>query len=112
MADILLGQSGSENAYYKMADMYFYTDEDKPRMFRGSVSQVLSISADGRYGTTPEYWWPEDHSWCVCSDYDLPFTLIGCSPELSQILLADAVLECLEVQSSTRVDYRSQPEPA
>lgn len=39
--------------------------------------EVRTFLTEGKYRFTPEYWWPTDCSWCLCSDYDLMFTVVG-----------------------------------
>ena len=58
----------------------------------------------GDYQFSPEYWWPPNRAWCVCSDYDLMFTVVGGSRHLISALLKSDVLECLEVTPQTRID--------
>jgi hypothetical protein len=77
---------------------------DKPILFRGVLDELPNFIARGEYQFTPEYLWPADHSWCVCSDYDLTFTIVAGSTELVSNLLNNATLEALEVTPQTRVD--------
>ncbi|MFF0746690.1 hypothetical protein ACFYVL_40510 [Streptomyces sp. NPDC004111] len=53
----------------------------------------------------PEFWWPDDHSWVVTTDYDLLSTYIGCSVTTAERILRDDVLEALPVTAQTRVDW-------
>ncbi|MEV7028457.1 hypothetical protein AB0O00_40865, partial [Kitasatospora sp. NPDC093558] len=55
--------------------------------------------------TGPEFWWPEDRSWVVTSDYDLLSTYVGCSAETAALILADDGIEALPVTLGTRVDF-------
>jgi hypothetical protein len=41
----------------------------------------------------PNLWWPVDHTWCVASEIDFPWTYVGGSSELIERLLADERLE-------------------
>jgi hypothetical protein len=45
-----------------------------------------------------------DHSWCVCSDYDLTFTIVAGSKELVSRVLNDVTLEAIQVTPQTRID--------
>ncbi|PKH08535.1 hypothetical protein [Planomicrobium sp. MB-3u-38] len=77
-----------------------YVDE----LYRGDLAEVEELAKrDHLYGT-PSYWWPADKSWCLYTDIDLNFSLIGGSPELIEALLADDFLECIECDASTRID--------
>ncbi len=49
---------------------------------------------------SPEYWWPEGPSWCVFTDCDFAFTLVGGSHGLVDALLGDAEVECVPVASN------------
>lgn len=75
---------------------------DKPLLFQGSLSELAAFLEPYRF--TFEYWWPSDRRWCVCTDYDLMFTLVGGSKHLISRLLASGVLETLEVTPQTRID--------
>ncbi len=55
---------------------------------------------------TPTYWFPENRSWLVCTDYDLTFTLVGGPELLVRELLDHHTLECVSVQPETCVDLR------
>ncbi len=50
-------------------------------LFAGSVDQ-----GDG-WQDGPNLWWPEDRSWCVASEVDLDYTLVGGSPALAEELI-------------------------
>ena len=77
---------------------------DKPIHFCGILDELSTFLTNGKHQFIPEYWWPADHSWCVCSDYDLAFTIVAGSKELVSAVLNDATLEAIEVSSQTRVD--------
>ena len=54
---------------------------------------------------SPHIWWPEYHrSWCVVTDIDSGFTLIGGSAECVNALLASPDLEVLTVSLEHRID--------
>ena len=50
-------------------------------LFRGGPDEVPGWM-DG-----PNLWWPEDRAWCVASEIDLPFTLVGGSDQLVGAIL-------------------------
>jgi len=106
----ILRQLTADGAIYlRMAEIPLVGTET-PLLYKGHFDDVLKLLQTERSNMLPEYWWPSDHAWCVCSDYDLTFTLVGGSSELCQRLLDDDVLECVEVRPETRVDYRSPPQ--
>jgi hypothetical protein len=50
-------------------------------LFTGPVEQGAGWD-DG-----PNLWWPDDHAWCVASEIDLDYTLVGGSAALRDALL-------------------------
>ena len=46
---------------------------------------------------SPNLWWPQDQSWCVASEIDLPWTYVAASRELIDELLTASRLEVLEI---------------
>lgn len=44
--------------------------------------------------------WPVDRSWCVASEIDWDSTVVGCADDVAEALLADPVLETVEVGES------------
>jgi hypothetical protein len=89
--------------FFRFSDIPFIT-KNKPPIFRGSVDEVNGFLKTEAYQCGFEYWWPSDHSWCVCSDFDLGVTVVGGHRGLISALLASSVLECIEVKSRMRVD--------
>jgi len=49
-------------------------------------------------GQSPNLWWPEDQSWCVATEIDLPWSYVGGSHQLASDLLSDDRLEALPAQ--------------
>lgn len=41
--------------------------------------------------------WPPDHSWCIVTEIDWDSTLVACSGEVADALLADRRLEAFDV---------------
>jgi hypothetical protein len=56
---------------------------------------------------SPTYWWPESKKWCVCTDYDLDFTLIGGSQDLIRKLSNTHDIEGFVVKENTRIDAKA-----
>lgn len=77
------------------------------KLFTGKLKEAQLLYKNESVDGAPTYWWPEDKSWCVCTDYDLTFTLIGGTREIVDKFLADDFLECIEVESNTRIDYKA-----
>ena len=95
--------SDDADCFFRFAEMPFI-GTDKTLLFRGALDELERFLKSGAYQFSPEYWWQPDGTWCVCSDYDLMFTVVGGSRKLISALLTSDVLECLEVTPQTRID--------
>lgn len=104
LASKLKSVTGSEDCFFRFSDIPFYASANagKPQLFRGTLDSVSDFQKERRLCF--EYWWPPDQSWCVCSDYDLKFTIVGGCGNLISTLLLDEVIECIEVESQTSID--------
>jgi hypothetical protein len=93
-----------EDCFFRFSDIPFYAPvrAGEPQMFRGTLDEGCDFKKEKRLSF--EYWWPSSRSWCVCSDYDLKFTIIGGGRNLISTILLDRLLECIEVTPQTRVD--------
>jgi hypothetical protein len=76
-------------------------------MYRGHLVELPDAPAAQLDLRSPNYVWPLDRTWCICTDYDLCFTVIGGTDEVTSALMAETELEVLEIDSNTRVDYRA-----
>jgi hypothetical protein len=103
---VLRAFTGSQDCFFRFAEVPFI-GTDKPILFCGILDELGSFLANGKYQFTPEYWWPANRSWCLCSDYDLQFTIVGGSKDLISLLLKNAILEALEVTPQTRIDIHA-----
>jgi hypothetical protein len=101
---ILQGYTGNQACYFRFSEIYFLPPPERPVLYRGNLHELPHFLKEGKFQFTPEYWWPADHRWCVCTDYDLTFTFVGGSPELSDELAASPILECLSAKLDTRID--------
>jgi hypothetical protein len=110
LASVLESVTGNSECFFRFSDIPFYApvNSGKPQLFRGTLDQVCALQKEKQLSF--EYWWPTDQSWCVCSNYDLQFTIVAGDRTLISTLLQDSVLECIEVTPATRVDY-SAPMP-
>ncbi len=95
--------TGDAQCFFRFSDIPF-VGKSKPPLFKGSIGGVSDFLKTGTYRYGFEYWWPSDHAWCVCADFDLDVTVVGGCKELISALLASNVLECIEVKSRTHVD--------
>jgi hypothetical protein len=104
LASRLKPVADGNDCFFRFSDIPFYAPvySGKPQMFRGALDEVCDFQREKRLSF--EYWWPSNRSWCVCSDYDLAFTIIGGGRNLISTILLDGLLECIEVTPQTRID--------
>lgn len=102
LATVLKPFTDNQDCFFRFSDIPFYARSGQPQLFRGTLDRVSAFQNENRLSF--EYWWPQDRSWCVCSDYDLCFTIIGGCSQLVSALLQNKVLECVEVNLHTRID--------
>jgi hypothetical protein len=94
--------AGQQDCFFRFSDILLYSHPGQPQLFKGNLDEVADFQIANRGGF--EYWWPSDRSWCVCSEYDLPYTIIGGRSGLISALLLDGTLECVEINPRTRID--------
>jgi hypothetical protein len=81
--------------------------QDGDKLYSGKLIEALeTYNFPETYGS-PAQWWPKDRSWLVCTDWDLTFTLFGGSDDTINTLISNKELECLPVEPTTRIDYKS-----
>jgi hypothetical protein len=102
LSTVLAEGDASKQCFYRLPEMPFI-GTDHPLLYEGSLADVSMFPTKPSF-RNPEYWWPPNHEWCVCSDYDLAFTVVGGSSTAIRRVLDDAVLEAIEVQPDLRVD--------
>jgi hypothetical protein len=90
----------NQDSFFRFSEIAFIAT-DKPIHFCGILDELSTFLTNGKHQFIPEYWWPADHSWCVCSDCDLAFTIVAGSKELVSGVLNDATLEAMRPS-----DYR------
>jgi hypothetical protein len=77
---------------------------DGPLLFAGALDEVAGFLKENEYRFSPEYLWPSDRTWCVCTDYDLTFTIVAGRRNLISAVVSSSALEALEVNQQTRID--------
>ncbi len=75
-------------------------------LYRGTLGEVTNIAPDRWGAVSANLWWPEDHSWCVASEIDLPWTYLAGTEELVSAVVTDSSLEATRVRPDD--DYISQ----
>jgi hypothetical protein len=108
LSTVLAAGDASIQCFYRLPEMAFI-GTDHPLLYEGSLADLSAFSTKPSF-RNPEYWWAPNHEWCVCSDYDLAFTIVGGSSAAIRRILGDPVLEAIEVQPDLRVDsYAPMP---
>ena len=104
LVSILTRVTNDSDCFFRFSDIPFYVKarENEPKSFTGRLNEVCAFQQDKKLDF--EYWWPPDHSWCVCSDYDLSVTIVAGNEQLTSALLANDILECIQATAQTRVD--------
>lgn len=91
--------------YYSGISVIFSASEGYPaHLYQGSLFDVSALADLAAVSSTPEYWWPEDRSWCVHTDWDLAFTLIGGTERVVEAVLGHPELEAVRVSAGSRID--------
>jgi hypothetical protein len=103
LVSVLQPFTAPSGCFFRFAEMPLI-ETNKPRLFQGALNEAADFIESGGYQFSPEYWWPANRSWCVCSDYDLMFTVVGGSRNLISALLMSDALECVEATTQTRID--------
>jgi hypothetical protein len=70
-------------------------------LFRGPIDKAQGWE-DG-----PNLWWPDDRSWCIASEIDLPYSYVGGSQELVDAILEYPAIEALPATLSDGITYDS-----
>ncbi|MHA6253089.1 hypothetical protein [Oceanobacillus sp. CAU 1775] len=73
-------------------------------LYYGKLDDVLSMYDIGDHYEigSPTYWWSEDKSWCLYTNYDADFTIVGGNKALMDALFSSNEFECIEVDLETR----------
>lgn len=103
---ILKPFTGNQDCFFRFSEIEFI-GTNIPIAFCGTLDELLGFLSDGKYQFTPEYWWPAGHSWCLCTDYDLMFTIVAGPRSLISALSDNPTLEILKVERQTRIDSRA-----
>ena len=88
---------------------YFYYDQlvfgdfDNEHLYKGEISKLIDLYKSLPWETSPSYIWSDKKDWCLNTDYDLTFTVIGCNDALAEKLLSSEVLETIEVSTNSNV---------
>jgi hypothetical protein len=112
MVSILRPFTGGQECFIRFAEMPLI-GATKPMLFAGALDEVVEFGKENNYRFSPEYVWPTDRSWCVCSDFDFTFTFVGGPQELISAILASNEFEAFQIAPQTRIDYHvPMPNPS
>jgi hypothetical protein len=85
--------------------------DHQPLMWRGTLTDIWHVQheANGILGEpilpySPEWMWPENRSWFVLTDFDLPSTYVAASADVAQAILQQADLEVVDVAPETPIN--------
>lgn len=80
-------------------------DHEYGLLYEGSLDDIRATYDKGYHVGlgSPTYWWAKDQSWCIHTDYDSDFSIVGESKELVEALLSNPELECIQVDLDTKV---------
>jgi hypothetical protein len=70
-------------------------------LFRGPIDKAMGWE-DG-----PNLWWPDDRSWCIASEIDLPYSYVGGPQELIDAIVAHPAIEALPATLGDGITYDS-----
>ncbi len=75
-------------------------------VFCGPLASIVSFYKhfEGRWGRSPNIWWPEDRAWCVSTEIDLLDTFVGGSKACIEQVLAHPDLEAVRITPGSRID--------
>ncbi|MGD6873215.1 hypothetical protein ACQCU1_13640 [Sutcliffiella horikoshii] len=111
MTKVLAPFTKDQSCYFyynilKLIDRLPIDTIQNPHLYTGKLNDIFTVYNKGEMDglASPTYWWPEDRSWCMSTDYDLDFTIFGGSKQLFDALMSNDKLECIEVDLETRVD--------
>lgn len=101
--------------YFFYYDWLKTLDWSQDKLFKGSLEDIYELmkleELRDAFGEnekfSPSYWWDLNKTICICTDYDLEFTVVGCNNELFIRFMKSKSLECIEVKYDTRIDYKA-----
>ena len=69
-------------------------------VFRGPIEgATTSLAGNLIRWQSANLWWPADHAWCVATEIDLAWTVVGASRACVDALIADPRLPAREIRS-------------
>lgn len=72
-------------------------------LYTGPVEAAVGAGGPLYAGQSANLWWPQDHTWCVASEIDLPWTYVGGPEALIDELVADQRIEAVRASPRDEV---------
>jgi len=85
----------SVNYYYCLLKT---VEWDEEIIYNGTLTEFDNLNNKGDIRDNPTAIFPDDQSWCIVSDYDLPFTYIGGSKELIHLIKQTRDFDIYEIE--------------
>lgn len=70
----------------------------KEYLYSGKLIDVLELTK--RPHGSPTYWWNASKTWCIYTDFDLTYSIVGGSKEIIDSFLSNPTLECFEIDKN------------
>jgi hypothetical protein len=86
IVSILRSFTGGQECFLRFAEISLI-GTGKQMLFAGALDEIVEFGKENNYQFSPEYLWPSDRSWCLCSDFDFESTFVGGSQENSSRVL-------------------------
>ncbi|MGB0925129.1 MAG: hypothetical protein ACPGTS_00285 [Minisyncoccia bacterium] len=67
-------------------------------VYRGNLTDFESLKSKGDIRDSPTAIFPDDKSWCIVTDYDLPFTYVGGSREFIKRITNSSEFDLYELE--------------
>ena len=95
-----------DDRYFKRVAKLKVPRREEYLVFCGPLDSIMSFykHVGGRWGQSPNIWWPEDRAWCVATEIDSLDTYIGGSKACIERVLGHPDLEALPIGLGARVD--------
>lgn len=85
----------SANFYYNLLKTQEWTED---KMYNGKLSEFDKLTALDNLRDNPTAVFPDDKTWCIVSDYDLPFTYIGGTKEFINRLTTNKDFDIYKIE--------------
>jgi hypothetical protein len=76
-------------------------------LLHGSLDELPAFYRNDDF-QSPNLWWPADHAWCVATEIDLNWTVLGGRQTAIDAVLASPELEVLPIEPETDL-FRTDP---